>query len=98
MGEEVIAHTHRPKLLDETSLPVRVYVPLADVRPDVLVASEQRTRCPYEGEASYWTVEAGGRAVADAGWSYPTPLAEATRVAGRVCFLHEEVEVRLEGA
>lgn len=95
VGDEVIAHTPRPKLLFETSLPVRVYFPAADVSPGVLAPSEKRTRCPYKGEASYWSVELGERRVEDAGWSYPTPLTEALKVTGHVSFLHDDVTVEL---
>jgi len=48
-GGRVIARSDRPKLLFETSLPVRVYIPRGDVDADVLVASETRTQCPYKG-------------------------------------------------
>ncbi len=95
----VIAETTRPKLLFETSLPPRVYVPRADVDPAVLVASETRTVCPYKGEASYWSVRAGEgeeRLLEDAAWSYVTPLCEAAAVADHLSFLGEGVEVELD--
>jgi len=38
--EQVVAETIRPKLLFETSVPVRYYLPAADVRLDLLVKSE----------------------------------------------------------
>ena len=62
---EVVAETQRPKLLFETSLPPRYYIPPEDVREDVLVESEKTTRCPYKGLASYWSVKAEGKRVED---------------------------------
>jgi uncharacterized protein (DUF427 family) len=50
---EVVAETERPKLLFETGLPVRYYIPPEDVRTDLLVPSETQTLCPYKGVASY---------------------------------------------
>jgi uncharacterized protein (DUF427 family) len=53
---EVVAETNRPKILFETGLPPRYYIP----PEDVLAASETTTQCPYKGVASYYSVEAGG--------------------------------------
>ena len=55
---EVVAETERPKLLFETGLPPRYYIPPEDVREEVLVPSGRHTRCPYKGAASYYSVEA----------------------------------------
>jgi uncharacterized protein (DUF427 family) len=81
-GDDVLAETTRAKLLFETSLPRRVYVPGGDVAPGVLVPSESTSVCPYKGTASYWAVDGA----ADAAWSYETPLPEALKVQGHVCF------------
>lgn len=83
IGDQLVASTRRPKLLFETGLPVRVYVPAVDVVPSLVApGSGLRTICPYKGEASYWTV-AG---VADVAWSYETPLAEASRIQAHLAF------------
>jgi uncharacterized protein (DUF427 family) len=91
-GGRVVARSERPKLLFETGLPVRVYVPRADVVPGVLARAEKRTICPYKGEATYWSVDG----IADAAWSYETPLPEAVKAQGHVCFDEGEgIEVDL---
>jgi uncharacterized protein (DUF427 family) len=57
-----------------------------------------RTRCPYKGEARYWGVRLpGGRELVDAVWSYPEPLPESTRIAGRISFRHDELTVLVDG-
>jgi uncharacterized protein (DUF427 family) len=81
-GDDVLAETTRAKLLFETSLPRSVYLPAADVTPGVLGTSAKTTVCPYKGTATYWSVD--GRE--DAAWSYETPLPEALKVQGHVCF------------
>lgn len=91
----VVAATNRPKLLYETGLPVRAYVPRVDVAPDVLEASPKRTQCPYKGEASYWGLRVNGELLADAAWSYEAPLPEALKAQGHVSFASEGVEVEL---
>jgi uncharacterized protein (DUF427 family) len=92
-GEEV-ARTSHPKLLFETGIPIRAYVPPADIRPEsVRPGSGKRTVCPYKGEATYWTVSG----VQDAAWSYEAPLPDALRAAGHLCFDEkvDGVEVQL---
>jgi uncharacterized protein (DUF427 family) len=90
-GGRLVARSERPKVLFETGLPMRVYIARADIVPDVLAPAEKRTRCPYKGEASYWSV-AG---IPDAAWSYETPLPEATKVQGHVSFDAEGIDVEL---
>jgi uncharacterized protein (DUF427 family) len=99
-GGRVIAQSSRPKMLFETSLAPRVYLPREDVAEDVaegvaLEPSSTRSRCPYKGDASYWSVRVDGRVLEDVAWSYEEPLAEAAAVAGHVSFDGEGVEVEL---
>src|SRR5262249_53186681 len=71
---EVVAESPHPSLLFETGLPVRYYLPKVDVRMDLLEPTPSVTRCPYKGEASYWSVRAGGTLHEDLAWSYRRPL------------------------
>ncbi len=93
---EVLAESARPRLLFETLLPVRFYLPREDVRAE-LVASPTRTTCAYKGHASYWSPVVGGRRLADLAWEYEQPLREASEVAGMVAFFDERVDVVLDG-
>ncbi len=92
-----VAESGRPTILFETGLPPRYYLPLSDVRLDLLRPSETATHCPYKGTASYWSVEAGGRSRPDLAWSYRTPLPESVKIAGLVCFYTEQVDLYLDG-
>jgi uncharacterized protein (DUF427 family) len=95
---ETIAQTGRGLFLFETGLPTRYYIPPADVRMDFLTPTLKTTTCPYKGEASYWTIRVGDRAVEDAVWSYPEPLPECPRIKGYFCFYPEKVErIEVEG-
>jgi uncharacterized protein (DUF427 family) len=93
----VVAETTKPKLLFETGLPTRFYVPKVDVHMDRLVPTETRSHCPYKGEARYWSVRVGDRLVADIAWSYPTPLPESQKIAGLVAFFNEHVDHEIDG-
>jgi uncharacterized protein (DUF427 family) len=56
------------------------------------------TGCAYKGFAHHWTVLAGeGRELPDLAWTYWTPLPEATKIAGLVCFYDEKVDVFVDG-
>ena len=95
LGEDVLAETSRPLLLSETGLPNRFYIPARDVRQDLLEPSDTHTVCPYKGTASYWTVNAGDRKLADAVWSYPQAEGDAAAVSGYQSFLHDELTVEV---
>ncbi len=95
LGGTVLAETRSPLLLSETGLPNRFYIPWQDVRQDLLEASDTHTVCPYKGTASYWSVSAGGRKLADAAWSYPEAHGDAAAVGGHLSFGHDELTVEV---
>jgi uncharacterized protein (DUF427 family) len=92
---ETIARTRRALFLFETGLPARYYIPQDDVRMDLLTPSAKTSICPYKGRASYWSLRAGERTVADAAWAYMDPLRECPRIKGHLAFYPDKVE-RLE--
>ena len=94
---EVVAETDRPKMLFETSLPPRYYIPPEDVRADLLVPSETKTVCPYKGVASYRSIQTGHETIEDLAWYYPEPLPEAQKVKDHLCFYGEKVELEVDG-
>jgi len=93
----VLAESARPRLVFETKLGVRHYLPREDVRMDLLRPSPTRSICAYKGNASYLTLELDGRTVADIAWTYEQPLPDAAELAGYVCFFDERVDVILDG-
>jgi uncharacterized protein (DUF427 family) len=92
-----VADSARPVMLFETGLPPRYYLPLPDVRTDLLVPSATETHCPYKGTATYWSVDAGQGARPDLAWAYRAPLAESQKIAGLACFYDEKTDVYLDG-
>lgn len=98
VGGEVVADSHRPRLLFETSLPTRYYLPRLDVRTDLLVPSDSETACPYKGWASYWSYRGAGEPRDDIAWTYRTPLVEQSKITNLICFYNEQVdEIRVDG-
>jgi uncharacterized protein (DUF427 family) len=92
-----VADSGQPRILFETGLPPRRYLPLTDVRMDLLRPSATQSHCPYKGTAGYWSVEAGGALHPDIAWIYRTPLPESQKIAGLACFYDEKVDVYLDG-
>ena len=92
VGGEVIAESHKPALLFETGLLTRYYLPKLDVRMDLLLPSDTATRCPYKGEAHYYSAVAGDHVSTDIAWYYTYPTTEVSRIAGMLCFFNERVD------
>lgn len=96
IGGVKVADSGHPRLLFETGLPARYYVPLVDVRMDLLRASPKITHCPYKGTANYWSVDVNGELVNDVVWTYRTPLLESVKIAGLACFYNERVDLYVD--
>jgi uncharacterized protein (DUF427 family) len=92
-----VAESDQPRLLFETGLPTRYYLPISALRTDLLRPSDTSTHCPYKGTAAYWSVDTGTRVHKDVIWIYRTPLPESIKVAGLACFYNERVDIYLDG-
>jgi uncharacterized protein (DUF427 family) len=92
-GGRVVADTARALTLREASYPPVQYIPLADVEPTALEATDSRTYCPYKGDASYYSLVTADGTVADAVWTYDTPYDAVAPIAGHVAFYPQHVEL-----
>ena len=88
-----VADSRAARILFETGLPARYYLPKTDVRLDLLEHTDTVTHCPYKGSAEYWSVN--GRE--DLAWSYRTPFPESERVAGLIAFYNEKLDIYVDG-
>jgi uncharacterized protein (DUF427 family) len=95
---ETVADTVRPRVLLEAlpGLAPRYYLPLVDVRMDLLRSSSRTSRCPYKGTAEYWSLETTIALHEDIAWIYRTPFADAAKIAGMVCFYNERIDTYLD--
>jgi uncharacterized protein (DUF427 family) len=89
---EIIADSKHVRLLRETDVLPVYYFPQSDVRMDLLTPSAQKSRCPYKGDASFWTAQAGGKVVENAVWSYANPLPEAAGIKGHLAFYWNKMD------
>ena len=82
LDDVIVVDTLAARLLHETRLLPRWYLPRADVRTDLLEPSDTVTHCPFKGDARYWNLRIGERVVEDAFWEYPDPLPGAPVLGG----------------
>ena len=80
--------------LDEPGAPLRIYLPRADVREDVLERSETRTTCPYKGEAHYYTLKTLTADGPDQVWYYPDPCPLVEPIRDYLAFWGDRIEYR----
>ena len=95
LAGELLAETDRGKVIFETSLPPRWYIPREDVRAE-LIPTETRTGCAYKGFASYFSLDVGDQLEEDLAWTYVEPRRELAPIAGMLCFFNERVDVELD--
>jgi uncharacterized protein (DUF427 family) len=95
--EERLAASTQALALFEAGLPTRWYLPREDVVAEVAPREGFRTGCAYKGYASYYDVRVGDRIEPALAWWYEDPLEDARRIAGRICFFNERVDVDVDG-
>jgi uncharacterized protein (DUF427 family) len=93
-----LADTTHARVLHETGLPDRHYLPRADIAMDALVPTATTSHCPFKGDAVYWSAVVNGETVADVAWSYPTPLPAREDITELICFFDEKVDIAIDGA
>jgi uncharacterized protein (DUF427 family) len=96
LGGTTIADSTAALRVEETGHDPVHYIPASDVRIALLHRTDHHSRCPYKGEASYWTIEVpeggGVRRSENAVWGYPTPYDEVTGIAGHYAFYPSRVD------
>lgn len=90
---QVIADTTHALTLKEASYKPVFYVPRTDANMSLLKTSAHRTHCPYKGDASYFTIHAGGRNSENAVWSYEQPFPAMAEIKGHLAFYPDRVDV-----
>ena len=93
----VLAESARPTILFETGIVPRYYLPVSDLRRELLRPSDKQTSCPYKGTAGYWSVQVNGTLHENLIWIYRTPIAESQKIAGLACFWNERVDLYVDG-
>ena len=92
-GGVVIAESTNALILKEASYPPVQYIPRADAKMELLHKTARSTHCPYKGDASYFSVDAGGSTLDNAIWSYEEPFPAMAEIAGFLAFYPDKVTI-----
>ena len=90
---ETVAESDAALALNEGPMPVVYYLPAESLAAGRTVESAHTSHCPFKGDASYWHLKRGdGELAENAMWSYRTPLASVSEIAGYVAFYTSRIE------
>jgi uncharacterized protein (DUF427 family) len=91
-GGRVIADSRNALTLQESTYPAVQYIPLADVDAGVLERTDHETYCPYKGDASYYSLNAGEVKGENAVWTYQQPYDAVAPIKDHVAFYPNVVD------
>jgi uncharacterized protein (DUF427 family) len=92
LGGMVIADTSDALTLHEASYPAVLYIPRKDVDMTALQRSDHATYCPYKGDASYFSIPAGGERSVNAIWTYEAPYDAVADIKDHLAFYPDRVD------
>lgn len=92
LGGNTIADSHDVLTLQEASYPPVYYIPRKDVDMSRLERTDHSTHCPYKGDASYYSIPAGGQRSKNAVWSYEAPHDAVSQIKDHVAFYPDRVD------
>jgi uncharacterized protein (DUF427 family) len=95
---EIVADTDAALTLQEATLPAVQYIPIADVKQEMLRRTDTATYCPFKGDASYYSVvTSDGDTIDDVIWTYAAPYPAVADIAGHVAFYPDRAEITVAG-
>ncbi len=89
---KTIADTKAALSLREASYPPVQYIPRQDVDMTLLTRTDNSTHCPYKGDASYYSIPAGGGRAVNAVWSYEAPYPAVAAIKDHLAFYPSRVD------
>ncbi len=79
--------------LIEGDYPPVIYFPRADIAMTFLDPSDKTSHCPHKGDARYFSIVAKSGVIADAAWSYETPITDVSEIKDYLAFYTSKVAV-----
>ena len=92
LNGRTIADSLSALTLKEASYPGVQYIPRKDVDMSQLSRTEHASYCPYKGDASYYSLPAGGERSANAVWTYEAPYEAVAAIKDHVAFYPDRVD------
>ena len=90
---QVIADSAEALVLRESTYPQVIYFPRRDVAMAHLARTAHATHCPYKGDASYYSLDAGGGVAENAVWTYETPYPAMALITEHLAFYPNHVKL-----
>ena len=95
---KVVADTRRALTVQESTYPPVQYIPIEDVERSLLERTETASYGPFKGDASYYSIPAGGAKSVDAIWVYEQPHDAVAAIKDHVAFYPNRVDsIEIEG-
>jgi uncharacterized protein (DUF427 family) len=92
IAAQVIADTHNALTLREADYPPVQYIPLEDVDRSLIEETDHASYCPFKGDASYYSIPAGGERSVNAIWTYRDPHAAVAEIRDHLAFYPDRVD------
>jgi uncharacterized protein (DUF427 family) len=92
VGGQTIADTREALMLREAAYPGVLYVPRKDVDLSLLERTDHSTWCPYKGDASYYSIPAGGDRSVNAIWTYEAAHPSVAQIDGHMAFYPDRID------
>jgi len=92
LGGRVVADSTEALILREAHYPAVLYIPREHADMAALARSATTSYCPYKGEASYFSIPAGGARAVDAIWTYETPYDAVAAIKDHLAFYPDRVD------
>ena len=91
-GGQIIADTRDALVLREASYGAVYYIPRRDVAMTLLERTDNSTYCPYKGDASYFSIPAGGEKSVNAVWTYEAPFDAVAGIKDHLAFYPDRID------
>ena len=92
-GSTVLGRSEGALELREGGYPPVIYVPREDIDMRRLVRTVHATKCPWKGQASYYSIKGDFGMLANAVWTYEEPKEEVAAIAGFLAFHPARVKI-----
>lgn len=92
VGGKVVADSRDALTIREADYPAVHYIPRRDVDMTSLARSEHKSHCPYKGDASYYSIPAGGDRSLNAAWTYENPYEAMAKIREYLAFYPDCVD------
>lgn len=91
-GDTVLAQSRRALVVEETGYERVIYFPPGDVSMQRLIQTDDRSTCPFKGEARYFVhaVTENTQAIA---WTYPSVYDEMASIQGYIAFYEDRINM-----